>query len=224
MIKDILTRALSPIWLLFILALAGFLVGYGIGGPEVGRVLMYLLAIAFFIITGLYAAKTGVPPMASSSQDQKAMMQALHTHLAEGPSGPIYELGAGFGDIAIALAKEFPAREVHAYELSPFPYFYMKLRAKLAGLDNLHLHWADFFKVSLAEAGVIICYLYPEVMQKLEPKLKADLKADTLVIANSFTFADQKPAEVIETGKSARHRVYVYRGLAQETRSPEQAA
>lgn len=126
--------------------------------------------------------RTGISPMPSS---QRAVEQVLK--FVEPPHpGPLYELGAAWGSLAIPLARAFPDRQIVAYELSTVPWLFLRLRIRLSKLDNIEVVRRDFFRADLSNAAVVICYLYPESMVRLSTKLKAELMAGTVVVSNTF--------------------------------------
>jgi hypothetical protein len=44
------------------------------------------------------------------------------------------------------------------------------------------------FNKDLSEADVVMCYLMPDALKKLEEKLKKELQSGTRVISNRFAF------------------------------------
>ena len=99
--------------------------------------------------------------MPSSAVARKAML-ALS---CETGNGPIYELGSGWGNVLIALAKQFPNRQIVGYEISFLPWLISKLLIKILGLKNVHVYRKNFLNADLSEASVIVCYLFLEVME-----------------------------------------------------------
>ena len=51
--------------------------------------------------------------------------------------GCVYELGSGWGQLAIHLAATYPSAQVIAIELSPLPYLFSKTLAALRGVRNV---------------------------------------------------------------------------------------
>ncbi|NQU62468.1 MAG: SAM-dependent methyltransferase [Rhodospirillales bacterium] len=170
-----------------------------------------------FIILGLVLAAivsvfvstlmTAASPLPTSAAVRETMMAMLPADI----DGPIYELGSGWGGLAVALAGRYPASQVRAYEVSVLPWAASRLRALLSGPENLSVRFGNFHKVDLSDAALVVCYLPGPAMEKLKPKLAADLKAGALVASNTFalqgwTAADEKTASDIHMS-----RVYLYR-------------
>ena len=109
----------------------------------------------------------GITPMPSSRKAREAMLE-----LSENTGqGPIYELGSGWGNLLIPLAKKYPHRKVIGYELSLLPWLTTLVLSKTLGLNNITVYRKNFLKEDLSGASVIFCYLFSDVMEKLERKI-----------------------------------------------------
>jgi len=74
--------------------------------------------------------------MPSSNKARQAMLQLA----CDTGTGPIFELGSGWGNLLIALAKAHPQRTVVGYELSFVPWLTSVMLKKVLGLDNLQVY------------------------------------------------------------------------------------
>lgn len=174
------------------------------------------LSLFFAIVTGLilivsasiifWTIKNGISPMPTSLKAKKCLLEALPKL-----SGIVYELGSGWGTLAFPIASRHPDVLVIGYETSPFPYFYSKILSLLKRLPNLKLIRKDFFKISLTDASVVVCYLYPGAMQKLKVKFSEELKPGTLIISNTFAIPGWRPEKVIVVKDLYRSRIYIYK-------------
>ncbi len=125
--------------------------------------------------------------------------------------GPVYELGAGWGGLARALARRYPASRVIGFEVSPLPWAFSRLGQALGGLDNLAFRFGDFHKADLTGAALVVCYLPGPAMEKLKPKLEAELKPGAMVASNTFALRGWTPAEVRTAPDAHASQVYLYR-------------
>jgi len=137
--------------------------------------------------------------MPSSRIAKRAMLSLLK----ESTPQVIYELGSGWGGMAIKLAKTFPQAKVVAFELSPIPYLYSKILSPR--LNNLNFRRRDFLKEDLAKADTIVCYLFPKGMELLEKKLQKQT-----VISNSFALPNRKPAQTLYVDDFSSTPIYRY--------------
>ena len=149
----------------------------------------------------------GISPMPSSKKARQAMLQLT----ADTGDGAILELGSGWGNLLIALALAYPQRNIVGYELSFFPWLISKMIIKVRGIKNIQLQRKNFIHADLTEASVIVCYLYPGAMTKLEKKLKAEKSELNYLISNSFFLPSYQPSKTIQLNDFYKSNVYLYR-------------
>lgn len=167
-----------------------------------------------FLSMEYYSRKIKVAPSPSTPWMRKALIAELEIVLSDSQneSPVIYELGAGWGALAIATAKKFPDAQVIAIELSPVPYWIGKLRAKLGGHKNCRFERADFFERDLSDADVILSYLLVVLLEKLKPKLEKDLKPGSHIICNTFAPPNWTPIKTRHVGKMLYDfNIYVFK-------------
>ncbi len=152
-----------------------------------------------------FTLRTGISPMPSNLKQRAAILDA-----AAGTTGKIYELGAGWGGIAFALADRCPASQVTAYELSWFPYLTMRLRQRLRPRANLEIKRADFLKADLADGHVFVCYLFRAGMVALKKKLEREAPGAKL-ITHTFAVHGWTPEAEGRIDDLYRSPIYAYR-------------
>ena len=168
-----------------------------------------LLIFGFILIIGsilYFTLSYGISPMPSSS---KAISQ-IRLLIPKPTLGNIYELGSGWGHLAILLAKDNPQCQVYAYEISPIPWFVSYTIAKCLRINNLSIERKDFFNVPLNDATIIVCYLYVEAMRNLKEKFKQELKPGTLIISNTFSVPKWEAKKVYYLNDCYQTPIYVY--------------
>ena len=162
------------------------------------------LLVMLSIVIG--AVRTGISPMPSS----RAAIKQLLAFVPDEGSGPIFELGSGWGTLAIPLARAHPQRLVICYELSTIPWLVSLLRARLSGVANLEIRRGDFFEADLSEAEAVVCYLYPGGMTRLKQKLEQELSGEAMVLSNTFAVPGWKPHQRVKLDDLYRTPVYCY--------------
>ena len=155
---------------------------------------------------GAYTLRTGISPMPSGPRACRALLAALPARV----DGTVYELGAGWGTLALPLARRYPRQPVVAFELSPLPWLVCWLRGRLAGATNLRVLRVDFLGEELSAGGLLTCYLYPEGMARLAPKLAVELRPGAWVLSNSFALPGWQARAVLPSGGLWGERIYVY--------------
>ncbi len=167
-------------------------------------ILMTLITVALLVVG--YYLKNGIGPVPTSPK-VKATVSRL---LPEQVHGNIIELGAGWGGMAVMLARRFPKNNVLAVENCPPVWLFCWLRAKLTGLSNLQVCLENIDQQNFEGAGLVYCYLFPGAMTKLERQLKLS-GVDVVMISNTFAL----PESVAEREEGAEDlwcsRIYRYR-------------
>ena len=167
---------------------------------------LFLWATALIVMVSILVGvvRTGISPMPSSRRAVQHVLQFV----VPPRDGPIYELGAAWGSLAIPLARAFPDRPIIAYELSTIPWLFLLLRVRLAGLSNIEVVRRDFFRDDLAKAAVVVCYLYPGSMVRLSTKLQSELVPGTVVVSNTFALPGWLPDQQAQLKDIYRTKIY----------------
>lgn len=107
--------------------------------------------------------------------------------LADGkPGDTILDLGSGSGAILIVAAKEFGMKAI-GYEINPFLRLVTRIRARLYGVtDRVEVRRGNIFFVDLPAVDVVTLFLLPAMVERLKPKLLAELDGQTRIIARDF--------------------------------------
>jgi hypothetical protein len=179
-----------------------------LGPDDITRleVVVLFLVVVTVVLLFAYTLVTGISPMPTSPRVKRAMLASLPAHL----DGPIFELGAGWGTLAFALAGRYPSCRVEAYELSPVPWLFMLARKVLWRVPNLAIHRTNFLEVDLAPAALVTCYLYPGGMERLRPVLEAALRPGAIVLSNCFAMPGWTPTATRIADDLYASTVYTY--------------
>ncbi len=177
--------------------------------PELSLTLqLTALGLAFFagLSVLVSAIRLGIGPVPSSRAAQPVILQLVGYDV----TGTIFELGAGWGGLALALARHCPNAKVVAVEASLIPALFCRLRFRFSGCDNVSLKRENFFETQLTGAQVVVCYLFRGAMKKLEPKFEHELPAGGRVISFTFALPSRKPAQLRHASDLYRSPVYAY--------------
>jgi hypothetical protein len=170
-----------------------------------------IILIAFILFAGisivLASMKTGISPSPSSGKVSRAMIAAVENS----GTGPIIDLGSGWGTLVIAFARKYPHRQVVGYELSLVPWVFSLIRKKISGLSNLTLYRKDFRDADFSDAAVLTCYLFPGGMVSLKEKLEQDNIDEVLIVSSTFALPSSEPTKVIHVKDIYGTPIYMYR-------------
>lgn len=148
---------------------------------------MLLVCFSLLIATAI----TGVPSLSSSALAAQDVVSLLRE--AKLPQDMvIYEMGSGWGSLALALARAFPDAQIRGIEISPFPYLVSRLRALRHA--NVQFEWGDFNRRDLSDADAITCYLMPGKMAGVADCLDVKVRRGVLVVSIEFWFRDRRIA------------------------------
>lgn len=149
---------------------------------------------------------TGVPPIPAKAAEARDVVALLkQAGLRDGAT--VYELGCGWGTLAMAMARAFPAATIVGVEISPVVWVVAKLRAWRQ--PNLRIRWGSFYDLSLGDADAITCYLMIGPMARVAALLDRELTAGTPVVTLTFWFRDRRPSAT-KRGPGVRGDVALY--------------
>ena len=113
----------------------------------------------------------------------------------------VYDLGSGDGRIPIAAVREFGAARGVGLDLNPKLVERARGNAQAAGVaDKVSFRYADIFTADLSDATVVTLFLWPSVNDRLQPKLKKELKPGTRVVSYWHDMTGWQPDRVISGG------------------------
>jgi SAM-dependent methyltransferase len=109
----------------------------------------------------------------------------------------VYDLGCGDGRIVIAAARQFGARGV-GVDIDPERITEANAAAARAGVtDKVKFVVGDIFdpNLKISDATVVALFLLQSMNERLRPRLQAELRPGSRIVANSFTLGDSWPAD-----------------------------
>lgn len=106
----------------------------------------------------------------------------------------VYDLGSGDGRIVLAAAKKYGARGV-GVEIDSGLVEKSRVKARNLGVaDRVAFRHGDLFETDLSDATVVTLYLWPDMNNRLRPKLQRELDPGDRVVSHSFDI-DGWPAD-----------------------------
>jgi len=167
--------------------------------PYLFLILQILFAVFFFYLC--IAFITGAPFVPSTDPVSRTMIQLAH--IKKGMT--VYDLGSGNGKL-LFLAAEKDAVAI-GLEINPFLVLLSNLRAYVSPYrERIKTYWKNLWKTDVRGANIVFVYLLPWKMDRLERKLKKELKKGSLVVSNSFIFPNLTCVR-----KDEKNHVYAFR-------------
>jgi hypothetical protein len=174
-------------------------------GIKMAFFLLFLLVLCFLSIVWT-SLRVGISPMPTSAK----VLQEIDLFLPTNIEGKIYELGSGFGSLALFLSQRFPHCRVVGFELSFFPFLISLFWKGAKQRKNLFFQRRDFFEVSFFDATLVTCYLFPKAMERLKEKLQREMPKGALILSHTFAFRNWKPIKIIEAQDLGKTKIYLY--------------
>jgi len=153
-------------------------------------------ALAFVALTLAIAAANGytydvgydpyVPTPHSIVEQMLALAEV-------GPNDLVVDLGSGDGRIVIAAAKQFGARALGVDIDRTLVAEAQEKAAKAGVAGRTRIVARDIFDTDLREATVLTLYLLPETNRKLVPKILAEMRPGSRVVAHRFAVGEWPP-------------------------------
>jgi len=147
------------------------------------------------------------PPLPTSSKTIKSVLAIIGRYETK----TFIDLGCGMARMLAAVKKKYPQMEVIGYENWPTQFILARLVLFFSRIKG-KIFYKDLFQAKLENADIVYCYLFPELMGKLEKKLEKELKDNALVISNTFPFPHWKPKEIVITDSKtpAHKKIFIY--------------
>lgn len=127
------------------------------------------------------------------------------------PGSTLYDLGSGDGRVLNAALATNSKIKAIGLEVAPWPRVISKIKLRKYG-SNAEVRNQDFFKADFRGATHIYMYLYPSVMEKLEPIFDRMITSGTRIVSCDFPFPNKIPQQTITipNNKKISKTLYVY--------------
>ena len=177
------------------------------------------LLIALLTAAGPVSAVASAPQAVAPARDPdvpyeptpRNVLQVMLS-LAKLRSGDVvYDLGCGDGRVVIAAVKTPGVRGV-CVDIDPQRIREARRNAAAARVaDRIEFRTEDLFQTKIADASVVMLFLWPEINLKLRPRLEKELRSGTRVVSHWHDMGDWRPNESISVSASGRTRpVYLW--------------
>lgn len=151
---------------------------------------MLVLIIVVVLLAGFVTAGfVGAPWVPTRNHDLSTMLKLCDLKADE----LFVELGCGDGRVVRAAARR--GARVVGYEVNPLLWL-------IAALKNIHYYprvrvrFGNFWQYNLHEADVVMVFLIPRLMGRLETKIRTEMKPKSRLISYVFTLPRGRPVAV----------------------------
>ena len=166
-----------------------------------------IITTFFLIVAGLitgsilfWTIRLGIGPTPTSRKVRSTIRDILPDEVP----GEIIELGCGWGHLISTLRGKYPEKSIQPLERSPIPAIFTQV---CYGVD---VKRADFFKAELGSAGLIVCYLFPGAMKRIEEEVIPKLPAGCWILTHTFSLSERTPVKTLKANDLYQTQVYLY--------------
>ncbi len=176
--------------------------------------ILILFALPFMAVAGDGTKKTKDGCRLLYVPSEQVVVEKMLEMAKIKKSDVVFDLGCGDGRIVVTAAKKFGCKGV-GVDYDPKRVEESLATRKKAGVTEelVEFREGDALQVKdLDKATVIMLYMLPEFMEKLEPQIKSRLKPGTRIVAHDYPFPNMEPDQVVEfdTGGSRPKFLYMW--------------
>lgn len=155
--------------------------------------------------------RAGISPTPTMPGTRRVVVNLVAKHIDARKSLRIAELGSGWGGLAIRLANAFPNATITGFEISPWPRAISRIMTMFN--SRIIILNEDFFAEDWAQYDVLVCYLSPQHMARIEARL-SEGQRKPIVISCAFAMPNTTPSETVTIKQIMNVSVYVYHSPA----------
>ena len=144
--------------------------------------LFILMGVSIYGVGLLFSALKGAPYVPTSKKQFDKIFKNIQLK-----KGDVFvELGSGDGRLTRYAAKEFRIKGV-GIEINPLLVWWSRLLSRRDGTyKSVQFLRKNVFDYSLVNADYLYIFLMPELIVKLLPKFKKELKKGVIIISHGF--------------------------------------
>lgn len=129
-----------------------------------------------------------VPYVATPHKAVRRMLEAAELKAGE----TLMDLGAGDGRYLVCASRHFNARAI-GFEAAEAVYYMAKVKLWWAGEPNVKVLCRNFWDCDLSEADVVVLFLFPQILSRLQFKLRTELKPGARVVTFNWEIKGWQP-------------------------------
>lgn len=169
-------------------------------------IFLWNMLMIWYMVLGIFKKTTQAPYVSSFNKD--ILLMKKHLHLKNGLS--LIDLWCWDGKAMRFFANTYWMKCV-GFDIN----FYAIVIGKFLTYFSPHkkqisFFMKNFFKADLSKFDYIYVYLLPVQLKAIESRIWTTKRADTIIVANTFQFAEHTPFEIIENEKWKKV-IFLYR-------------
>lgn len=147
-----------------------------------------ILILGLIILVGFaISGPMGAPWVPTFTRDVETVLDDVGVN----SKSHYIELGCGDGRLVAAAAKR--GAQATGYEINPL--LWLVAWCRNLKYKNAHVRYGNFWKQSLSGYDVVVVFLMPRFMQRLEDKTTKELTKGSRLLSYVFPLPSKKPAK-----------------------------
>ena len=144
--------------------------------------LFILIGVSIYGVGLLFSALKGAPYVPTS----KKQLEKIFKNVPLKKGDNFVELGSGDGRLTRYAVKRYQVNGV-GIEVNPLLVWWANILSKRDGTyKQVRFLTQNVFNYSVKDADYVYLFLMPDMIKKLVPKFKSDLKKGTIIISHGF--------------------------------------
>lgn len=149
-----------------------------------GVIALFIIIVAMLWV--LVPAFYGLPPVSSREERIRRALELANPQVGE----TLYDLGSGHGHVLVMAAKEFGLNAV-GIEAGPVQCVISRVNAIRNSVSSkVRIEAGNFYKSNIRDADIVFAYLTSDHGNRLQEKLRNELKTGARVVTVSFNLPD----------------------------------
>lgn len=167
-----------------------------------GVVILFLITLLVFLLTMIWPPDS---PWSPWWRTNNKTARALCKVAKISEKDYLIDLGCGDGEVLVTAAAMYKASGI-GVEIDPLRVFIARLRVMVKGVSSrVIIVRGNLFETDFTPATVVIVYLVPKTLKRLEPLFRSQLKPGTRVVSYMY----QIPYLSLKA-KDAENKLFVY--------------
>jgi len=164
-----------------------------------------LLGVSIYFVGLLFSSFKGAPYVPTTKKEMMIVLK--RAHLKNGKT--FVEFGSGDGRIIRQAAKQYGVIGT-GIEINPLLIWWSRFLSRRDGTSkNVTFIKANVFDYPLTNTDYLYLFLMPQLLAKLIPKFKKELKKGSLIISHGFKLVGMEKY-LIDTNPSTTFPTYFY--------------
>ncbi len=170
---------------------------------------MWLFFVIIILAGFAYSAFNGAPWVPTRNKD----LEYIFSQITLPQDSVVYDLGSGDGRVVFYVAKQAQVKQAVGVELAWPLFVWSVVRAKIFSNQQIKAKvkfvLGNLFKTDIHTADLVFCFLMPETMNELGPKIIKKMKPGSLLVSAVFEVNDLKPLKILKlSDKNCSYYVY----------------